>query len=162
MNILERTGLLSWLSDGDRDAGLVGARNGGGAGKEAATGCRILTSTRCLTEGVDVPALDAMVNKIDLNHSKPDKIAIIDPFASAGANGGEGGASPPSVVQGAFDLDSLGQWKEAIYARLVQKVGSRQYREQWAKDVARIAERHRMRLAERVADPRVTEELEGF
>ncbi|WP_366181600.1 type ISP restriction/modification enzyme [Actinomyces timonensis] len=238
MNILERTGLLSWLSDGDGGAGRAGVGTDG-AGDEAPTGCRILSNARCLSEGVDVPALDAvmflsprksqvdivqsvgrvmrlapgknygyiilpvaiptgmapeqvlsdndvfrvvwevlqalrahderfdaMVNKIDLNRSKPDKIAIIDPFADGGADGGAGGgadgASPSAAVQGAFDLDSLGQWKEAIYARLVQKVGSRQYWEQWATDVARIAERHRTRLAQRVVDPRVADEFEAF
>ena len=98
---------------------------------------------------------DAMVNKIDLNRSKPDKISIIDPFAPDGdldGDDGPGGSRMGDGVQGGFDLEALGQWKDAIYARLVQKVGSRRYWEQWAKDVAQIAARHRTRLKHQVAD----------
>ena len=230
MNILERTQRLSWLADETAEAEGT-ARNG-------ASSCRILTNARCLSEGVDVPALDAvmflfprksqvdivqsvgrvmrlapgkkygyiilpvairagmapeevladndvfrvvwevlqalrahderfdaMVNKIDLNRSKPDKIAIIDPFAPDGdldGDDGPGGSRMGDGVQGGFDLDALGQWKDAIYARLVQKVGSRRYWEQWAKDVAQIAARHRTRLEHRVADPAVAGAFETF
>ena len=230
MNILERTGLLSWLADETAEEDGT-ARNG-------AASCRILTNARCLSEGVDVPALDAvmflsprksqvdivqsvgrvmrlapgkkygyiilpvaipagtapeevladndvfrvvwevlqalrahderfdaMVNKIDLNRSKPDKIAIIDPFAPDGdldGDDGPGGSRMGDGVQGGFDLEALGQWKDAIYARLVQKVGSRRYWEQWAKDVAQIAARHRTRLEHRVADPSVAGDFETF
>ncbi|WP_268891864.1 type ISP restriction/modification enzyme [Actinomyces sp. zg328] len=227
MNILERTERLSWLAGGAEEA----------TAGDGASSCRVLTNARCLSEGVDVPALDAvmflsprksqvdivqsvgrvmrlapgkkygyiilpvaipagkapeevladndvfrvvwevlqalrahderfdaMVNKIDLNRSKPDKVAIIDPFAPGGDDGdGEPGASPTAQgLQTGFDLDSLGRWKDAIYARLVQKVGSRRYWEQWAKDVAQIAARHRTRLERRVADPAVAGEFETF
>ena len=233
MNIMERNGLLSWLS-GDlgspaptRQASLASES------EETAVSCRILSNARCLSEGVDVPALDAvmflsprksqvdivqsvgrvmrlapgkqygyiilpvaippgmspedvlsdndtfrvvwevlqalrahderfdaMVNKIDLNQSKPDKIAIIDPFGAAADDSDS--SSTPAPQQAAFDLGALGKWREAIYARLVQKVGSRRYWEQWAKDVAAIAARHRKRLAKRVQDPEVAGEFEHF
>ncbi|PKY96030.1 damage-inducible protein [Actinomyces naeslundii] len=104
---------------------------------------------------------DAMVNKIDLNQSKPDKIAIIDPFGAPGGDDGDS-TSTPAPQQAAFDLGALGRWREAIYARMVQKVGSRRYWEQWAKDVADIAARHRTRLAKRVEDPEVAGEFERF
>ena len=103
---------------------------------------------------------DAMVNKIDLNQSKPDKIAIIDPFGAAADDSDS--SSTPAPQQAAFDLGALGKWREAIYARMVQKVGSRRYWEQWAKDVADIAARHRKRLAKRVQDPEVAGEFERF
>ena len=103
---------------------------------------------------------DAMVNKIDLNQSKPDKIAIIDPFGAAADDSDS--SSTPAPQQAAFDLGALGKWREAIYARMVQKVGSRRYWEQWAKDVADIAARHRKRLAKRVQDPEVAAEFEHF
>ena len=103
---------------------------------------------------------DAMVNKIDLNRSKPDKIAIIDPFGAAADDDDSSGT--PAPQQAAFDLGALGKWREAIYARLVQKVGSRRYWEQWATDVATIAARHRKRLAKRVQDPEVAAEFERF
>lgn len=46
MNVVERNQRLSWLKDN--------------IGKEEAV-CRILTNARCLSEGVDVPALDAAI-----------------------------------------------------------------------------------------------------
>lgn len=42
MNALKRDGLLSWLKGGDPE-------------------CRVLSNVRCLSEGVDVPALDAVM-----------------------------------------------------------------------------------------------------
>ena len=234
MNIMERTGLLSWLS-GDLGAPAPTRQASSASESEGASvSCRILSNARCLSEGVDVPALDAvmflsprksqvdivqsvgrvmrlapgkqygyiilpvaipsgmspedvlsdndtfrvvwevlqalrahderfdaMVNKIDLNQSKPDKIAIIDPFGAPGGDEGDS-SSTPAPQQAAFDLGALGKWREAIYARLVQKVGSRRYWEQWAKDVAAIAARHRKRLAKRVEDPEVAGEFEHF
>jgi len=234
MNIMERNGLLSWLS-GDLGAPAPTRQaSSASESEETSVSCRILSNARCLSEGVDVPALDAvmflsprksqvdivqsvgrvmrlapgkqygyiilpvaiptgmspedvlsdndtfrvvwevlqalrahderfdaMVNKIDLNRSKPDKIAIIDPFGAPSDDEGDSfGTSEPQ--QAAFDLGSLGRWREAIYARLVQKVGSRRYWEQWAKDVAAIAARHRTRLAKRVRDPEVAAEFEHF
>ena len=236
MNIMERNGLLSWLSgDLGTPAPTRHASSGPQAGgsEETSVSCRILSNARCLSEGVDVPALDAvmflsprksqvdivqsvgrvmrlasgkrygyiilpvaiptgmspedvlsdndtfrvvwevlqalrahderfdaMVNKIDLNQSKPDKIAIIDPFGTPADDGDS--TSTPAPQQAAFDLGALGRWREAIYARMVQKVGSRRYWEQWAKDVADIAARHRTRLAKRVEDPEVAGEFEHF
>ena len=233
MNIMERTSLLSWLS-GDLGAPAPTRQaSSASESEETSVSCRILSNARCLSEGVDVPALDAvmflsprksqvdivqsvgrvmrlapgkqygyiilpvaipsgmspedvlsdndtfrvvwevlqalrahderfdaMVNKIDLNQSKPDKIAIIDPFGAAADDSDS--SSTPAHQQAAFDLGALGKWREAIYARLVQKVGSRRYWEQWAKDVAAIAARHRKRLAKRVQDPEVAAEFERF
>ncbi len=241
MNIMERNRLLGWLSGEGADgpgASSSGADSsqgsGGGAGDaDGAVSCRVLSNARCLSEGVDVPALDAvmflsprksqvdivqsvgrvmrlapgkrygyiilpvaiptgmapedvladndtfrvvwevlqalrahderfdaMVNKIDLNRSKPDKVAIIDPFGTPAYDPDDDAVDLGE--QAAFDLASLGKWKEAIYARLVQKVGSRRYWEQWAKDVAQIAARHRTRLEQRVADPAVAPEFTHF
>ena len=234
MNIMERTSLLSWLS-GDLGAPAPTRQaSSASESEETSVSCRILSNARCLSEGVDVPALDAvmflsprksqvdivqsvgrvmrlasgkrygyiilpvaipagmspedvlsdndtfrvvwevlqalrahderfdaMVNKIDLNQSKPDKIAIIDPFGAPGGDDGDS-SSTPAPQQAAFDLGALGRWREAIYARMVQKVGSRRYWEQWAKDVANIAARHRTRLAKRVQEPEVAGEFEHF
>ena len=233
MNIMERNGLLSWLS-GDLGAPAPTRQASNSESERASVSCRILSNARCLSEGVDVPALDAvmflsprksqvdivqsvgrvmrlapgkqygyiilpvaipagmspedvlsdndtfrvvwevlqalrahderfdaMVNKIDLNQSKPDKIAIIDPFGAPGGDDDDSSGTP-APQQAAFDLGALGKWREAIYARMVQKVGSRRYWEQWAKDVADIAARHRKRLAKRVQDPEVAGEFERF
>ena len=43
-NALERADTIAWLRTGDSDGG-----------------CRIVTNARCLTEGIDVPALDAVI-----------------------------------------------------------------------------------------------------
>ena len=234
MNIMERNGLLSWLSGGLGAPAPTRQASSASESEGTSVSCRILSNARCLSEGVDVPALDAvmflsprksqvdivqsvgrvmrlapgkqygyiilpvaipagmspedvlsdndtfrvvwevlqalrahderfdaMVNKIDLNQSKPDKIAIIDPFGTPAANDGDS-SSTPAPQQAAFDLGALGKWREAIYARMVQKVGSRRYWEQWAKDVADIAARHRTRLAKRVEDPEVAGEFERF
>jgi predicted helicase len=48
--------------------------------------------------------------------------------------------------QGALALTFLDEWREAIYAKVVAKVGSRRYWEDWAKDIADIAQRHITRI----------------
>lgn len=199
-NMVARNGLLAWLKAEAPDGG-----------------CRILSNAKCLSEGVDVPALDAvlflnprksqvdvvqsvgrvmrrapgkkygyiilpivvpagvspeialrdneryrvvwevlqalrahderfdaMVNKIELNKARDARINVI------GIGGGEpderGGTTEDKGSQGWFDLDALGDFRSALYAKIVQKVGSRRYWEQWAADVAGIAEQHRQRL----------------
>lgn len=179
--------------------------------------CRILTNARCLSEGVDVPALDAvmflsprksevdivqavgrvmrkapgkkygyiilpigvpagmsaeealrdnkryaavwevlqalrahderfnaMVNRIDLNKDRDTKINII------GVPGGDTpdrpGTDPTPATQGVLDLAMLGEYRDALYAKLVNKVGSRTYWEDWAKDIATIAGQHITRI----------------
>jgi predicted helicase len=55
-------------------------------------------------------------------------------------------------------LFSLSEWQEAIYARIVDKVGTRTYWEDWAKDVADIAAALTARIKALIegADPTVT------
>jgi predicted helicase len=177
--------------------------------------CRILTNARCLSEGVDVPALDAVmfmaprksvvdvvqsvgrvmrlapgkkfgyiilpiaipdgiepevalrdnaryqvvwevlqalrahddrfnaeVNKIDLTKRRSDRINVI------GVGGGERQTGPGHGQQLSLPLNfsQLDEWREAIYTRIVKKVGTRRYWEDWAADVARIAENHITRI----------------
>ncbi|MFF2143471.1 DEAD/DEAH box helicase [Kitasatospora sp. NPDC058190] len=98
---------------------------------------------------------NAMVNKIDLNKTKPDnKIGIgwIGPEdESIGGQDGDGttdvkGKEARSAQHLQDALFSVSDWREAIYARIVEKVGERRYLEQWAKDVAEIAARHITRI----------------
>ena len=199
MNALERENLLSWLKKDSENE------------KE----CKILTNARCLSEGVDVPTLDAVlflsaknsqvdvvqsvgrvmrraegkkygyiiipvvvpadkkpeealndnetykvvwsvlnalrahddrfnaeINKIDLNKSKPKNILIgtVDNTGKEKAyreekKGFE--AQNANNFKLGIDIDTL---QNAIYAKMVEKVGDRKYFERWAKDVARIAE----------------------
>ena len=206
-NVLARNERLDWLK-GDIDAGE----------------CRVLSNARCLSEGVDVPALDAvmflnprksvvdvvqsvgrvmrrspgkhygyiilpigipadmkpedalkdneryavvwevlqalrahderfdaMVNKIDINRTTDDRIQIIG--VGGGRDEDRDGSSETKPVQGEFVFPELGEWREAIYAKIVQKVGSRRYWEDWAKDVALIAANHTTRIRALLEDP---------
>lgn len=229
--------------------------------------CRILSNARCLSEGVDVPALDAvmflhprnsvvdvvqsvgrvmrksegkeygyiilpvavpagvspsqalsdnrrfkvvwqvlnalrahddrfnaMVNSIALNAS-PEVLATgkgsdqllgghigpttdnpesIGSGESAGlSGGGVTGSDPAAGVADGSDggrlaaqmaLFSLSEWQEAIYTRIVDKVGTRTYWEEWAKDVADIAAALIARIKVLIdgADPAVTEAFAKF
>ncbi len=216
MSAPTRDELLSWLK-GDIE------------GNE----CRILTNVRCLSEGVDVPSLDAVlflsarnsqvdvvqsvgrvmrkspgkkygyiiipvvipsnvepekamednerfrvvwtvlnalrahddrfnaiVNKIELNKDKSGGQIIV---------GGAGGRTDDTEYSGVEDPEAeynkktktaiktqmmlqFEQLQNALFARMVQKVGDRRYWEQWAKDVAEIAERHILRIKGLIAN----------
>ena len=232
------------------------ARNERLAWLKAETGetgpCRILTNARCLSEGVDVPALDAIlflhprksqidvvqsvgrvmrraegkkmgyvilpvgvpagvepeqalddnekykvvwqilnalrahddrldatINKIDLGVDPGDRIEIIavtnslparskacDTGLDVGAGGGAGDAEPGDDLprhdggdgQLGFVFD---EFAKAIMARIVKKCGTRTYWEDWAKDVARIAEVHVTRIKAAV-EAAGTEERAAF
>lgn len=180
--------------------------------------CRVLTNARCLSEGVDVPALDAVmfltprgsevdivqsvgrvmrrapgkdygyiilpvavpaeeapekaladnkrysviwqvlnalrshddrfnaeINKIDLNKKKTS------PRIGFGGIDKDGNTTDGSATQEGLDLD-FGEWRDAIYAKIVQKVGDRKYWENWAGDVAVIAQQLIERLTGLLGD----------
>lgn len=190
--------------------------------------CRVLSNAKCLTEGVDVPALDAVlflqprksivdvvqavgrvmrlnegkdygyvilpigipagvapedalrdnkkyqvvwqvlqalrshderlaaeINKIDINGTS-SKINVI----GIGLGGGADPADPDAIFettsmseQLALDLPDLGKWCDAIYARIVDKVGDRQYMENWAADISQIAAAQETRIRALLAHP---------
>lgn len=91
---------------------------------------------------------NAVVNQIDLNKKKPDNIYIGGPDNFGDEGGEDSEAREPGAPYGASQLNLPFQnLKEALYARMVLKVGDRLYWENWAKDIAVIAERHRERIA---------------
>ncbi|HZL05223.1 MAG TPA: DEAD/DEAH box helicase family protein, partial [Coriobacteriia bacterium] len=94
---------------------------------------------------------DAMVNKIDLNRTADDRIQVIG--VGGFEEGDRDGSSEAKLVQGELVFPDLGEWRDAIYAKIVQKVGSRRYWEDWAKDVAVIAEKHTTRIKALLEDP---------
>ncbi|MGE3449450.1 MAG: DEAD/DEAH box helicase [Microbacteriaceae bacterium] len=175
--------------------------------------CRILTNAKCLTEGVDVPALDAVMfltprrSKIDIVQAvgrvmrkPPGKhlgyvilpVAITaghDPGAALDQNrdydavwevlqalrahderfnayinrialgSRKPGTDPKDPIKvitvGGEDGDGrepeqlalqYEEWTGAIYTRIVERVGTRTYWEDWARDVADIAARHEARI----------------
>lgn len=196
--------------------------------------CRILTNARCLTEGVDVPSLDAVlflnprnsmvdviqavgrvmriakdkqfgyiilpiaipegmstsealrdnnrykvvwqvlqalrahdermdasINQIELNHKAPESILVetvdltpkkkvrTNVGGSAGGEngvslngtGGESGSEEPAWEQPALQFPA-DEWKDSVYAKIVDKCGNRMYWEDWSKDIADIANKH--------------------
>ncbi|MGL5827172.1 MAG: DEAD/DEAH box helicase, partial [Nocardioides sp.] len=187
--------------------------------------CRILSNARCLSEGVDVPALDAvmfltprgsqvdivqsvgrvmrkapgkklgyiilpivvpfgvapeealrdndryrvvwqvlqalrshddrfhaMVNQLELNKKK-DSTVIIDRVPPPDLDGIDPDRrTEAESEQGRFEFEFDG-FRDAMYARIVQKVGERRYWETWAKDVADIAGAHITRIKGLLTDP---------
>ena len=86
---------------------------------------------------------DAMVNKIDLTKKAP-QIGII------GVSGGADGSGKDENGSVTLDFPNFDQWRDAILAKIVQKVGEKNYWHNWAKDIAVIAERHIVRITELV------------
>jgi predicted helicase len=93
---------------------------------------------------------NATVNKIELNKKKPDQIHVIGTEYSF-----DEGAPVPKAAdsQDGYGSDisrqlylQFEQLQGVVFARMVQKVGTRGYWEQWAKNVAEIAERQIERI----------------
>ncbi|WP_017293029.1 Eco57I restriction-modification methylase domain-containing protein [Geminocystis herdmanii] len=92
--------------------------------------------------------LNATVNKIDLNRKRPPQINII---GVGGGDTGEGntgnGVKGSDRTYQQLELNfPIEEWRDAIYAKIVVKCGNRRYWEDWAKDVAVIADRHISRI----------------
>lgn len=235
MNASEKEGKLSWLKAETED-----------------NTCRILSNVRCLSEGVDVPALDAvlfltprssqvdvvqsvgrvmrlapnkelgyvilpvvipagvepevalndnetyrvvwqvlnalrshddrfdaMINKLEFNRSMPSKmevIAVADKVTrkserttkqkrKAGeARGGNaiGGAAESHAGYQAELQFEIGEIERALYAKLVKKCGNRHHWEDWANDIAKIANTHIDRITAIIENPANTDEIEAF
>jgi len=199
--------------------------------------CRVLTNARCLSEGVDVPALDAvlflhprnslvdvvqsvgrvmrkakgkdfgyvilpvaipaglapeealkdnkrfkvvwdvlnalrshddrfnaMINSIDLDKNTKGKI-IVDVIGHHGPIDDEDGKVGKKAHAGVqLPLFSLGEWKDSILARIVKKVGDREYWDAWADDVVDINRNQTARIKAILgrADAALTAEFDAF
>lgn len=107
---------------------------------------------------------DARVNKIDLTGDTGGVIEIIDASPGTGDGEWDGNSKPKESGQvPLFDFDFT-DWKDAILAKIVQKVGERTYWENWAKDVADIAKNHISRITHLVdgADSKLGDEFLQF
>ena len=234
MNAAEKETKLTWLK-----------------AEPPADTCRILSNVRCLSEGVDVPALDAVlfltprnsqvdvvqsvgrvmriapgkklgyvilpvvipsgmephealadnkvykvvwdvlqalrshddrfdafINKLDLIGKDPRKmevIAITDKIqkksdkpktdgkskAKGGDTIGTPGDSPPVPTQTELQFQ-VGELERALYAKVVKKCGNRSHWEDWANDIAKIANTHISRITAIVSDPKNKKEAEAF
>lgn len=213
MNAIEREEKLQWLKNTNT----------------ANTDCHILTNVRCLSEGVDVPSLDAIIflssrnsqvdvvqsvgrvmrrpptnstydkkygyiiipvvvppnvepklaleeskdfstiwsvlnalrahddrfeatiNKIEFNKTKPDQILVVgtpEPDGTAYGTTEEGTTETVNEGRRQYTQTTLyfSELQKAIYAKMVPKVGTKRYWEDWAKNVAEIARRHKERI----------------
>ena len=218
MNAMERSSHLTWL-----ESPLPENKT------------RILTNARCLSEGVDVPALDAVVffnprnsmvdvvqsvgrvmrksegkdygyiilpvavppgvapsqalndnvrfkvvwqilnalrahddrfnaqvNSISLNEGEVKDLPVVQDHVGATSDTQAYADADNTATQ--MVLFSLEQWQEALYTKLVDKVGTRTYWEDWADDVADIAEAQVLRITSLIdaADTPVRSEFERF
>ena len=235
MNASEKESKLEWLKATTED-----------------NTCRILSNVRCLSEGVDVPALDAvlfltprssqvdvvqsvgrvmrraenkelgyvilpvviptgvepyealnnnetykvvwqvlnalrshddrfdaMINKLELNGSIPSKMEVvavsdkITPKATkksqsqrkvGQARGSRSiGSNAPNPADEQTEMTfELGQIERALYAKIVKKCGNRHHWEDWANDVAKIANTHIDRITAILEDPKNSDEIAAF
>lgn len=214
MSAPQRDELLSWLKGDVND-----------------NECRILTNVKCLSEGVDVPSLDAVlflsarnsqvdvvqsvgrvmrkapgkkygyiiipvvvptnvdaakalddnerykvvwtvlnalrahddrfnatVNKIELNKRRPDNILVGRPEYSFNDDGSLiGWQEDAALYETSKDISrqlalQFEQLQSVVFARMVLKVGDKRYWEQWARNVADIAERQVERINRLIKD----------
>jgi len=95
---------------------------------------------------------NATVNKIELNRKKPNNILVGRPEYSFDEHGNpqawnedEGGYETPKDISRQLALQ-FEQLQSVVFARMVKKVGDRRYWEDWAAEVAQIAERQIERI----------------
>lgn len=117
---------------------------------------------------------DAMINKADLGVDVSDHIEVIavsnklptktdskggksdigHGSAAADDDHDPGDIKPTTPVRGAFVFD---EFSKAIMARIVRKYGRRDYWEDWATDIAKIAQAHITRTTALVEKPETAE-----
>lgn len=237
MNAAVRAREMEWLKEG--------------AGTDEEPICRILTNARCLSEGVDVPTLDAVlflsprksqvdviqavgrvmrrakgkdfgyiilpvavpvrmtperaldkntrfqvvwqvlkalrahderldaaINSMELNGQGPENIIVEhvslekarrqdDPLSGSAPDGDEAGSSGSGTdaltqeIQGQLTL-LPSDWKESVFGRIVKKVGSSLYWDDWSKDIATVAGRYIRLIEQLLEDPERQDAFQEF
>jgi predicted helicase len=122
---------------------------------------------------------DAMVNKLELvgpDRSRMEVVAIADTVQRKSAalkvskadkaKGGRTIGEPaekygPAPDQGQLTFE-VGEIERALYARVVEKCGNRRHWEQWADDIAKIANTHIDRIKALLEDPTQTAARKAF
>jgi len=101
---------------------------------------------------------NATVNKIELNKKRPNNILVGRPEYSWDENGNPFEVREDETLyeshkdisrQMSLQFEEL---QNVVFARMVEKVGDRRYWEQWAKNVAEIAERQVERISRLIQD----------
>ena len=239
MNSAVRAQAMEWLKEG--------------AGTDEEPICRILSNARCLSEGVDVPTLDAVlflsprksqvdviqavgrvmrraegkgfgyiilpvavpagmaperalddntrfqvvwqvlkalrahderldaaINSMELNGQGPENIIVEqvslekarrqdDPLSGSAPDGDEAGAGSSGTSTDALTREIQGQltllpsdWKESVFGRIVKKVGSSLYWDDWSKDIATVAGRYIRLIEQLLEDPERQDAFQDF
>lgn len=103
----------------------------------------VLNALRSLDE-----RFDSMINKLELNKRKPNQLEVIGvgsaPIEDEGGFIAKDEFGPQLALD--FDGEKISDLERAIYGKIVKKVGSVRYWEDWSKDVAEIAQQHMMRI----------------
>ena len=124
---------------------------------------------------------DAMINRMRFDGHDPARmevIAVTDKFSvprraeatglsSAKTQAAKGAHSLGQAAKGAAGGGEqheiqLGDLERAILAKVVQKCGNRLYWDEWAQDIARIAQTHITRLTAILGNPENAEEIQAF
>jgi predicted helicase len=91
---------------------------------------------------------DVIVNQINLNQNRDSKIEV----DVVTGEDDSGIATPEEFEQGIL-VHLPSQIADGIYAKIVEKVGDREYWEQWAHDVADIAHKQEVRIRSLLSEP---------
>ncbi|WP_338210825.1 type ISP restriction/modification enzyme [Lactiplantibacillus paraxiangfangensis] len=110
---------------------------------------QVLNALRSIDE-----RFEASVNKLDLNKKKPKNLNVIgvggapddDMSSNSKKSGEEHGAEQTELELNWHEI------QDAIYGRIVKKVGDRRYLEDWSKDVQDLAQRHIRWIQNLIAD----------
>lgn len=115
---------------------------------------------------------DAMINRLDLNGMEPGKMEVIAVSNSLPSTRTPKKRGIPGIGTGTIGNPSpkrhvpvqltfkVGEIERAIYAKIVKKCGSRSHWEEWATDIAKIAQTHITRIQTILDNPlNVTERV---
>ena len=110
---------------------------------------QVLNALRSIDE-----RFEASVNKLDLNKKKPSNLNVIG-VGGAPDNDFNRSNQRTGDEHGTEQTELELNWHEiqdAIYGRIVKKVGDRRYLEDWTADVQKLAERHIRWIENLIAD----------
>jgi predicted helicase len=98
---------------------------------------------------------EAMINKIDLDKGANKTVDVIG-VGTGDEDPDSDRSSGQDSAEALFSMVNAAAWENAIFARMVKKVGDRRYWEDWAADVKDIADRQTARLLSIINDPENT------
>ena len=100
---------------------------------------------------------EAIINKIDLQQNRDSKIEV--DTVAVDDDGRVVVVDPDVYAQGelALEFPGLEDWNDSIYAKIVEKVGDREYWENWSGEIAKIAQAHTDRISSLVFDDPIAE-----